>query len=165
MDYFISDIHNEDENIIIYEHRPFVDSKEMRDIIIKNWNNTVSDNDTVWILGDIGNPDILNSLKGQKKIILGNHDNKDFLIKNFPEIPIYDYPIMVGPLWLSHEPILYVPKEVPYLNIHGHIHSFEYGVGNNWSNGKRHFNVSVEKINYTPISSEQIKEKLKYKEV
>ena len=163
MDYYISDLHNGDINIITYEHRPFKDVKHMRDILISNWNNKVSDSDNVWILGDIGDIEILTQLKGNKRIVLGNHDNLEEIRNNFPDIKVYDYPIMVGPLWLSHEPILYMPKESPYLNIHGHIHSFNYGIGNTWEEGRRHFNVSVEKINYTPISTEEIAKKLKYK--
>lgn len=34
---------------------------------------------------------------------------------------------------------------MPYINIHGHIHSNNY-------DGSQHINVSVEQINYTPIS-------------
>lgn len=50
---------------------------------------------------------------------------------------------------LSHEP-LYVNKNMPYCNIHGHIHSLEY-------DSKHYFNVSVECINYKPINFEEIK--------
>lgn len=164
MDFYISDLHNGDSNIITYEHRPFKDINHMKDVLISNWNSKVSDCDNVWILGDIGNIEILRELKGIKKIILGNHDNINNIKTNFPDIQVYDYPIMVGALWLSHEPILYMPKELPYLNIHGHIHSFNYGIGNTWEEGKRHFNVSVEKINYTPISRDEIIKLLKYKE-
>ena len=138
MDYFISDIHNLDSNIITYEHRPFKDVYEMRKTIIENCNNIIKEHDTLWILGDIGNPEILKELKGNIKIILGNHDNKESILKVRFDIEIYDYPIMVGPLWLSHEPILYMPPEIPYLNIHGHIHSFQYGKGIYWENGRRH---------------------------
>lgn len=50
---------------------------------------------------------------------------------------------------LSHEP-LYVNKNMPYCNIHGHIHSLKY-------DSKSFFNVSVECINYKPINFEEIK--------
>ena len=60
---------------------------------------------------------------------------------------------MVNGLWLSHEPITFMPKECPYLNIHGHLHSLIYGTEDRtWKGGNRYFNVSVERINYTPIS-------------
>ena len=164
MDFYISDLHNDDSNIIIYEHRPFKDTKHMRKILVANWNSKVTNDDTVWILGDIGNPEILRDLNGNKKIVLGNHDKLDKIKSICPEIEVYNYPIMVGPLWLSHEPILYMPKESPYLNIHWHIHSFNYGIGSTWEEGRRHFNVSVENIGYAPISKQEIIERLKYKE-
>lgn len=53
-------------------------------IIQKNWNNTVTNGDFVYILGDIGrlgsNADneyicsIISTLKGKKVLVLGNHD-------------------------------------------------------------------------------------------
>ena len=71
---------------------------------------------------------------------------------------------MVDSMWLSHEPIGYMPPEIPYINIHGHLHRFDYGlVGRTWGEGNRYFNVSVEKINYTPISSDEIISAIKYR--
>ena len=39
--YFISDLHIGDANILAYEHRPFKSLDEMRQTIIENWNNKV----------------------------------------------------------------------------------------------------------------------------
>lgn len=41
MRYFISNLHIEDNNILIYEHRPFATLHEMRKYIVTNWNETV----------------------------------------------------------------------------------------------------------------------------
>lgn len=164
MEYFISDLHIGDVNILTYEHRPFKNLKEMEDTIIANWNNKVLDNDTIYLLGDIGDVSILSKLKGNIIIVTGNHDNIDEIKKMYPNIEINIHPIMIGPLWLSHEPIGYMPPEIPYLNIHGHLHRFDYGlVGRKWKDGNRYFNVSVEKINYTPISKEEITKLIEYK--
>ena len=170
MDYFISDLHIGDKNIIQYEHRPFTSLDEMSETIINNWNNIVTDNDTVYLLGDIGkSADIINSLKGNIVVVKGNHDDEiyDELIElqQIGKIKLYDYPIMVNNcLWLSHEPIGYMPPECPYLNIHGHLHRFQYGlIGRTWEEGNRYFNVSVEQINYTPISFEEIGRRIGYK--
>lgn len=51
----------------------------MQDTIIKNWNGAVGRTDDVYILGDVfwkneGAGKILNSLNGNKFLILGNHD-------------------------------------------------------------------------------------------
>lgn len=163
MDYFISDLHNMDKNIIVYEHRPFKNVHEMRETIINNINHIVMPNDRLFILGDIGNPEILNYLKCEIVIIIGNHDNYDELHKSFPNVFISKYPIMVGGLWLSHEPITFLPKECPYLNIHGHLHSLIYGTKDRtWAGGNRYFNVSVERLNYIPICMEEITKEMDY---
>ena len=85
------------------------------------------------------------------------------LKKYYPSIEVSKYPIMVDGLWLSHEPITYIPPECPYLNIHGHLHNLNYGLlGKTWNEGNRYFNVSVEQIDYTPIFIEEIAKKIEY---
>jgi calcineurin-like phosphoesterase family protein len=163
MDYFIADLHIGDKNILQYEHRPFKDIKEMEKVIIQNWNKTVTNEDTVYLLGDIGDINVISKLNGKIVIVCGNHDDYDKLKTTYPNLEIVNRPIMVGPLWLSHAPIGYMPPEIPYLNIHGHLHRFHYGLLNRkWEDGNRYFCVSVEQINYTPISTEEIKRLLEY---
>lgn len=163
MNYFISDLHIGDINIIMYEHRPFKNILEMRKTIVKSWNNKIKDEDTVYLLGDIGDISILNELNGKIVIVCGNHDNYNEIKDVFPNIEISKYPIMVDGFWLSHEPITFMPKECPYLNIHGHLHSLIYGTEDRtWIGGNRYFNVSVERVNYTPISQEEIARIMQY---
>lgn len=66
---------------------------EMNETIVKNWNSVVTNNDTVYLLGDIGlgRPEIifewLNQLKGIIYIVKGNHDNSKllkYIIKHSP---------------------------------------------------------------------------------
>lgn len=158
MVYFISDMHFDDINILVYSRPQFLNIKEMNDLIIKNWNEKINDEDTVYIVGDVGNIDYLEKLNGKKIIITGNHDNAEEIVKRYPDIKVYDKPIIEKWMILSHEPVMFLPKEVPYLNIHGHLHQFDYRCGNslNWYDGNRYFNVSCEKIGYTPISVEEI---------
>ena len=163
MDYFISDLHIGDKNLITYEHRPFKSVDEMRKVIVDNWNKTISKEDTVYLLGDIGDTSVLNEFIGNIVIVIGNHDDYEKLKYEFPNLIISPYPIMVNGLWLSHEPITFMPKECPYLNVHGHLHSLIYGTEDRtWAGGNRYFNVSVERIGYTPISKVQIAELMKY---
>lgn len=164
MEYFIADMHFSDPNILIYSRPQFNTLNEMNELIVKNWNETVSDVDTVYILGDIGDLEYLNQLNGNKIIITGNHDNYDNITKKYPNIKVYDKPIIEKWMILSHEPISFIPKEAPFLNIHGHLHQFDYRVGTsmNWYDGNRYFNVSCEKINFTPISKEEIIKQIEY---
>lgn len=108
--------------------------------MIKNWNGIVKDEDHVFILGDISCYDtrttvgLLKNLKGQKHLILGNHDyqflhDNDFRnqfveIKNYKEQNIGDgvrlilthYPFYTWNGRYKGNPMLY-----------GHVHnSWEY---------------------------------------
>lgn len=112
------------------------------DLQIATINKTCGKNDTLVILGDIGNIEYVRKLKAKKKIlILGNHDQgASYYADVFDEV--YAGPVIIAErLVLSHEPI-----EFPYaVNIHGHDHSnrgFKDGL---------HINCCTEHINLTPI--------------
>lgn len=164
MDYFISDMHFDDKNILTYEHRPFSSIEEMNTTIINNINDTLkSPNDILNIAGDIGNFELLRHLNCNIRIVTGNHDDYNALKTAYPNIFISPYPIFIDGCWISHEPITFMPPECPYLNIHGHLHHLIYGTDDRtWEGGCRYFNVSVERINYTPISKNDIAKQMKY---
>lgn len=164
MRFFIADLHNMDKNVMMYEHRPFESVYHMRNEMIKRWNEKICDNDEVFLLGDIGDIEILRHLRGKIIIVTGNHDNAEKIREKYPHIEVNTHPIMIEYLWLSHEPIGYMPPEIPYLNIHGHLHRFNYGLlDRKWEDGNRYFCVSVEQINYTPISEIEIAELIQFK--
>ena len=77
----IADLHFGHKNIIKYCNRPFENTDEMDRALIKNWNETVSNNDTVLVLGDVGFGSkeyigsLIKQLNGKKILIMGNHDN------------------------------------------------------------------------------------------
>ncbi|CAH2213703.1 metallophosphoesterase [Tepidibacter aestuarii] len=160
--YFISDMHFGHGNIIKYENRPFKNIKEMDTTIINNWNSVVKKDDKVFVLGDISfynkekTAETIYSLNGYKVLILGNHDNERSIHwwKSVGFDEVIKYPIIYNDFYiLSHEP-MYLNENMPYMNIHGHIHNLKY-------ESKQFFNVSVECIDYTPISFEKIKEIIK----
>ena len=80
MIYFTSDLHLGHENAIKLCNRPFGSVEEMDETLIQNWNSRVTNNDTIYILGDmmfrIHKPpeEYLSRLKGKKHLLLGNHD-------------------------------------------------------------------------------------------
>ena len=84
MNYYISDLHIGHENILRFDNRPFADVNEMNNKLIENWNARVRSDDTVYILGDFiwakesEWPSIVGSLGGNKVLIRGNHDPKQF---------------------------------------------------------------------------------------
>ena len=167
MRYFIGDYHNGDKGCFIYDNRDriFKDLTHMYDIMVDNSNRVVKDEDELYILGDIGDIGILEELRGKLIVVTGNHDNPAEIRARYPEIEVNTHPIMVGPMWLSHEPIGYMPVQCPYLNIHAHTHYLRYlGPGLTWNEGNRYFCCSVDQpeVNYTPISEVRIAEILKY---
>lgn len=50
--FFTSDLHLFHAKIIEYCNRPVANVNEMHDLIIRNWNNTVPEDATVFIQGD-----------------------------------------------------------------------------------------------------------------
>lgn len=166
--FVISDTHFGHENIIKYCDRPFNDYIEMDEHIIRKWNNIVSPQDKVYHLGDVymGKShycdEILHSLNGKKRLILGNHDNgKDqVLLRHFQKIVVWRMFPEFG-LLLTHVPVHQNSlrkngrndaPDCELTNIHGHIH-------NNPSPEGPYRNVSVEVINYTPINIEELRVK------
>ena len=71
MIYFTADTHFGHNNVIQFCDRPFASVEEMDEAMIQNWNERVTGNDTVYILGDMffpqhqcgGNPE---AVKGQE---------------------------------------------------------------------------------------------------
>lgn len=51
--FFSSDLHFGHQNIIKYCSRPWKTAAEMDEALIANWNNTVTEGDIVYILGDV----------------------------------------------------------------------------------------------------------------
>lgn len=78
--FFTSDTHFGHANIINLCKRPFKDVNHMNDMLVENWNNVVTDDDTVFHLGDFafGGSDVWNKvlsrLRGKIYLILGNHE-------------------------------------------------------------------------------------------
>lgn len=139
MNYYISDLHFGCINK--FEERTIEHDK----LIIENWNNVVTNGDTVYILGDVGrvgnNKDneylckCISVLKGRKVLILGNHDKhllKDIRLKQlFTEI--CDYKEVIDSfegnnynLTLSHYPVLFWNNQHKgWIHIYGHVHKSE----------------------------------------
>lgn len=154
MRYFIiSDTHFNHDKIIGYCNRPFKDVDEMNKTLVKNWNNTVSKDDTVIHLGDValGNREdakkILKQLNGHKILIKGNHDHwSDEFYKECGFEYVSRYPILWNGFYLlSHAP-LQLSETTPYFNYYGHIHNDE-----KYHDTETSKCVSVERIDYKPL--------------
>ena len=162
MIYFISDLHYNHANIIDYTSRQhqIATVEEMNNIIIKRWNKIVKNKDIVYCLGDFcfGNStqikDLVKKLKGNIILVKGNHDpvrsHQWYLNNGFYKY--YDNPIIIDDfIIVSHEPIKFLNKTMPYINIHGHTHDDCF-------DNKQRINVSWEILDGYPIDYEKLKE-------
>lgn len=107
-------------------------------------NDKVKKNDTLVLLGDIGDPKYISQIKAHYKILLtGNHDSGASKYKNYFN-EIYTGPLFISEkILLSHEPI-----DLPFvLNIHGHTHDRE---GFSSKDKINQFNVCSNCINFIP---------------
>jgi len=155
MIYLISDLHLDHKNIMRYCDRLFSSVEEMNRTIIDNWNEVVGEDDFVYLVGDLAFGRRrskmrywLKQLNGNVILILGNHDKGylDSIVHADKCVLFYK-----GKKFL----LIHDPKMVNSWDdwvIHGHEHNNapeKYP----FMNGKnRTINVSVELINYTPIS-------------
>lgn len=164
--YYISDLHLLHKNVTDegsnFENRPFKTLEEMHRTIKENWNSIVTNADHVYILGDLAwkeNEDAIqfvSTLKGNKHLILGNHDNvKDLRYKQlFNEIVNYkeikdtvdgkEYHIV-----MSHFPIAFwnhqhryrrdgLEQKVWSIHLYGHLHN---------SVEEKYFQEFIQKLN------------------
>jgi calcineurin-like phosphoesterase family protein len=183
--FLISDTHFSHKGIVkflrsdgITKERPWDNIEEMDEALVKNWNSVVRPEDKVYHLGDVvinrSALPILNRLNGEKVLIKGNHDvfRANEYLAYFKDIrgshKLHDYV-------LTHIPIHPMSIERWNGNFHGHLHSKRVMAANGFPeytniNGKylesddidpRYFCVSVECINYTPISLDEAIKKIK----
>lgn len=167
MKYYISDLHLFHNRILEKFNRPFSSVEEMHEVIINNWKNKVKDDDTVYILGDVGMyhareiGNILNNLPGRKILVTGNHDFKNIhsssYKKTFAKITSYlEIKDNGRNVVLFHYPIEdWNGKYRGYYHLHGHVHIN----GDSLSKKDRRYNVSAEIVDYTPISLDELEQK------
>lgn len=81
--WYTADLHLGHARIVTLTGRPFANVSDMDEAIIARWNNVVSPEDDVYVVGDfafrskLAPNTYLHRLKGRKHLINGNHDSKD----------------------------------------------------------------------------------------
>ena len=159
MNYYIADTHFGDERIMKLSRRPFSNVVEMDNALLKNWNDIVSDEDTVYILGDFAADDytagVVKRLKGKKVLLLGNHDNVLSLstLENFEKV---DKILTIEEdgkfVCLCHYPLVsYANSIYGGYHLFGHIHNNENDRAYKIMKGfKRAFNCGVDENDFKP---------------
>jgi len=144
--WFISDMHFGHPHIIEWcRSDVFQNLYMMHKRIIENWNYKVKRCDRVYCLGDFGDFKYKQELKGKIILAKGNHDrkqwNRQYVLKyrDMKFLVLHDPDNATG--WFNDGWI-----------IHGHTHVNSPFVDIE----KKRINVSVEAINYSPLSMEEI---------
>lgn len=130
MIYVISDLHLGHANIIKYCNRPFATVDEMNSALIKNWNDIVKPEDTVYFLGDfaLGPKEAFRRftacLNGHKHFIFGNHDHisRSQVLEAGWESAQYQMTVEYKgyTFQLQHHPDTDVPAD--RILVYGHVH-------------------------------------------
>lgn len=182
MIYYISDLHFKDQSIFDKCKRPFKDLKVFENTIINNWNNKVTDNDIIYVLGDIGSIEptsinVFKNLNGHKHLIIGNHDHEilghikesnifesikfiDLIIDNDRKVCLCHYPLMD---WMGFNRNGYL--------VYGHIHNKTIANGcayrqiKDYYLDKPAYNCGCDVTGYVPVTlDEMIKLKEEHKD-
>lgn len=177
--FFTSDTHFGHKNVIKFCNRPFSNVEEMNETLIKNWNDTVGPEDTIFHLGDFafgGSQlwnDTLKRLNGHKILIIGNHDDKNLrqgYMQYFDSV-LYQVKLLIEKrtVYLNHYPFLcysgsYRTEETAVWQLFGHLHSSLNSVGLDSTRLQYCFpyqyDVGVDNNNFTPVSWGKVKDKI-----
>ena len=172
--FFTSDTHFNQHTIIAYGGRPFSSVGEMDEALIERWNARVKPSDHIYHLGDVSMKrprmvkHLVDRLNGHRRLIRGNHDiyhTKEYLDAGWNELYSMRY---IDRIMFSHI-ALHPDSMGPYVaNVHGHIHQhasptpvMRLDKETSRVIWKPYVNISVEVTNYTPISFEEVKDRIK----
>jgi calcineurin-like phosphoesterase family protein len=179
--FFTSDPHLGHDKDFVYKARGFNSIQEHDEAIIRNWNEIVGPDDTVYVAGDItmgadheSNIAKLSKLNGHIIVIRGNHDTnrkfEEYLgcknIRAVAENVMWSHLINVGK-WsflLSHWPTMvgdamHSKHSHRFFCLHGHTHSkdkfqfFEHGC----------YNVAMDAHGNKPVNVKEIQNDIKIK--
>ena len=168
MIYFTADLHFYHDKIITHVNRLFHDAQQMNQALIRNWNQRVSHQDEVYILGDVtmkGSTlamEALSQLKGRKYLIRGNHDGfvdrpgfdqslfgwvKDYaeLVYRNTKFVLFHYPMLEWNGYFDQS-----------IHLHGHQHNHPDYNYLNLQQGIRRYDVGVDANGMSPVSAEEI---------
>lgn len=177
--WFISDTHFHHANILkFYPDQPFETIQERDAAMVELWNERVKPEDHVYHLGDVtlqrGGKrqqdefiELMRTLKGHKRLFLGNHDHFDSLVYLRA-----GFEVLRG-TWRDEQSVLYShfplhPSAISGVraNVHGHIHDNDspkpavFSKADGTYKIVPYLNISVERTNYHPIDFNEIQARI-----
>lgn len=171
MIYFTSDLHLGHKAVIEMNDRPFADTDEMNRVLIQNINETVKQDDTLYILGDLAfrislsmANELIQKINCRNRYLLaGNHDkNYDPAlfkgIYDFKKVNMISKDQIHYDISLMHYPMMEWPRSRHgSLHFHGHIHSHAADYNEQMKQeGIRRYDVGVDANQYRPVSLDEI---------
>lgn len=158
MIFLTADWHLGDERLHLFP-RPFSSADDCAKNIIENYNKVVSDDDTVYFVGDVAVKEdalheYMNELPGKKILIKGNYDKFDLEVykKYFDSVSYFEDVTFQNDegegvdCRVVHYPSQSIPER---FNLVGHIHG-------SWRVQKNMLNVGVDVWHFAPVSSEMV---------
>lgn len=181
MNYFTADLHFFHEQLLQSEHfspRPYDNLKDEHQGLQEAWNSRVTEQDTVYHLGDLAflnkiKPvkkgyqalfELLLTLHGQIVLIKGNHDTRDLfkflqhqqfvLADGRPKFEFHDVGMILKAnhhqFFLTHYPLILGPT-ASSVNLHGHIHHSQVAIGENINVGIDSADLEYLQVDERPI--------------
>lgn len=167
--YLTSDLHFGHDREFVWKVRGFNSVQEMNETIVNRWNEIISDNDDIYVLGDVmlgsaENAKYIAQLKGKIHIALGNHDtdSRKEIYKHLPNVvEIADVGIKIKykkyHFVLTHFPMLTGNLEKESLkqmslNLYGHTHQ----TSNFYYDMPYMYHVGVDSHNCYPVLIDDI---------
>ena len=173
--YFTADLHLGHKAIIDYCNRPFGDVSEMNQTLIRNWNSRVTNDDHVYIVGDLyyGGRDAAGvdeaiattkKLNGILHLVAGNHD--------FPYLKNMEYHYLFADVdqirYLKHEGENIFLCHYPMAewsgyyrgswHIYGHVHNDKESKAFQYMRTlDKSLNAGVDICSYMPVTFEELK--------
>lgn len=134
--WFISDLHFGHENAIRFDNRPYQNVAEMNQDIVDKINETVPEDNILFIVGDVGMRitteelvSYLKQIKCRKILVIGNHDHKYLKDKSFRDC----FEIIEDFIQFTYSRILFNLMHFPIyewgqcfrgsIHIYGHVHT------------------------------------------
>jgi calcineurin-like phosphoesterase family protein len=160
MIWFTSDEHYGHKNILKYCSRPYSNIEEHDENLIRNHNEVVSDDDTVFHAGDFtlmhGREKVhkkyIMRLKGKHRFIVGSHD---YWLQGWNEHEIFELKHQKRHIVICHYSMrTWARSHYNSWQLYGHSHGKLEPIGKQWD-------IGVDNNNYYPVSFDQITEIMK----
>ena len=166
--FYAADLHFGHKNILRLCSRPFSSVEEMDDAIVARWNAKVKPDDIAYIVGDVSMKNAkyavqrLQSMNGEKHLIIGNHDRH--LLKSeefracFVERTNYAYIRDNGrEVVLCHYP--FAEWDGMYhgtYHVYGHIHNSKNDTYRVMRDKERAYNAGVDITDFEPCTLDEL---------